>query len=237
MTIDGQTYQAPISGVDLTQAPAAFGNAPPQSAGWVAASAQGTALLALGNPGAADAGPAPEGGLAGASLRLSTAEPGADLTMLPPATEFAGRWGSVSMVGTRALVVSNGTTSGQPVQWRAFDVGNPTAVAQNGFALSGLGEAVYADVVLHQDHAFIAVEVAGMSGSISLVALDHVSTNPVYLEEVPFGSQSRIPIGNLRDGLVSVAATDTRVAVVWGTAKNLGNNDAVGGYAVFACTP
>jgi hypothetical protein len=33
-----------------------------------------------------------------------------------------------------------------------------------------------------------------------------------------------------------VAATDTRVAVVWTTARQLNNNDHTGGYAVFACT-
>ncbi len=244
MTIDGQTYQAPVAGVDLAAAPAAFGGSPPQSAAWVAATDQGTALLALGSGGpAVDGGPQPEGGTAGdagvggATLRLSTAAQGTDLAMLPPPTELVGRWGSVSMAGTRAIVVSNGTTSGQPVVWHAFDIGNPMAVAQGGFSLSVLGEAVYADVAVQGDHAFIAVEVSGMAGTISLVALDHVSTTPAYLRETPFAGESRIPIGNLRDGLVSVAATDSRVAVVWGTGKTLGFNDGVGGYAVFACTP
>jgi hypothetical protein len=36
---------------------------------------------------------------------------------------------------------------------------------------------------------------------------------------------------------VAVAATASRIAVVWTTAKVLTNNDSTGGYAVFACTP
>jgi hypothetical protein len=196
--------------------------------------------MALGveAPGGGDGGPdPPDANLPGASLRLVTDPDGSLSDMLPSPTEFPGKWGSLSMVGTRVLVVSNGDTSGQPVNWKAYDVGNPQAVAPGSFALAVLGEAVYADVVLNQDHAFIAVEVAGMTGTISLVALDHVSTTPVYLAQVPFSSLPTIPIGNLRDGLVSVTASDTRVAVVWGTAKSLGTNDNVGGYAVFACTP
>jgi hypothetical protein len=35
---------------------------------------------------------------------------------------------------------------------------------------------------------------------------------------------------------VSVAATESRVAVAWTTAKVLGGNDPAGGYAVFGCT-
>ena len=237
MTIDGQTYEAPVSGVDLAANPAAFGNTPPQVAGWVAGSSGGTALVALGTGQGAptDAGPTDAG--AGSSLRVNMAAPGDDLSMLPAATQFPAHWGSVSMVGTRALVASDGPTSGQPVAWHAFDVGNATASASGGFAIAALGEAVFADVVLNQDHAFFAVEVSGMVGTIALVALDHVSTAPAYLREVPFSSLSRIPLGDVRDGLVSVAASDTRVAVAWGTGKNIGINDSVGGYAVFACTP
>jgi hypothetical protein len=41
----------------------------------------------------------------------------------------------------------------------------------------------------------------------------------------------------VRDGRLAIAASDTRVAVVWTTGKTLTQNDAVGGYAVFACTP
>jgi hypothetical protein len=52
-----------------------------------------------------------------------------------------------------------------------------------------------------------------------------------------FSRQTRISgISTVRDGSVAVAASDTRVAVVWTTAKVLGQNDAAGGYAVFACT-
>jgi hypothetical protein len=46
-----------------------------------------------------------------------------------------------------------------------------------------------------------------------------------------------LSVSTVRDGRVAVAATTSRVAVAWTTAKVLTNNDASGGYAVFACTP
>jgi hypothetical protein len=239
MTLDGSTAEAAVSGASLTQTPTPFGNAPPESAGWVAATDAGTALVALGTgigTGVSEGG-APDDAGTGSTLRVNTAPPAANLAALPPATEFPASWGAVSMVGPRVIVASNGTTTNEPVAWTAFDVGNPTPVASGGFATNSLGMILYSDIVLNQDNAFFAVEAEGMTGTISLVAFDHVSTTPAFLREVDFSAVTRIPMMNVRDGLVAVTATDTRVAVVWGTGMTLGMNDPVGGYAVFACTP
>ena len=55
--------------------------------------------------------------------------------------------------------------------------------------------------------------------------------------EKDFANDERIPIASLRDGLVAVAADATRVAVVWGTARNVSSAQDLGGFAVFACAP
>ncbi len=251
MTIDGQTYQAPVAGVDLAQNPVVFGASTTQTAAFVAASPGAVALMALGTvaggPPPSDGGseggdagpppPPPEGGAPGEGLQVNVAAPGTDLSNLPPPFVVPAQWGSLSVVGTRVLVASNGTTPGKPVVWSAFDLGNPMLTATDGFDTAAQGKVAYADVALHQDHGFFAVEAVGMTGTISLVAFSHISTTPVFVHEMPFATQPSIPIGDVRDGLVSVAASDTRVAVVWGTSKMLSTNDAVGGYAVFACTP
>jgi hypothetical protein len=41
----------------------------------------------------------------------------------------------------------------------------------------------------------------------------------------------------VRDGRVAVAMSDTQLLVVWLTATDLGPDDPVGGYALYACAP
>ena len=113
------------------------------------------------------------------------------------------------------------------------DVGKPAAVDTNGFSVEGLGKVLFADVAIAKDRVFFAVEKAG---EISLVAYANATTIPTPLREVTFSREPRIPtVANVRDGRVAVAATETRVAVAWTTARVLTSNDAAGGYAVFAC--
>jgi hypothetical protein len=183
--------------------------------------------------GASDATTSPDAGGPASTARLNTAATQADLGSLPPGYEFPATWASVAGAGPRIIVLSNGS-SGKPLAWHAFDIGNATAAASGTFATETLGTVVYGDVAVHQDRVFFAVEV---QGALSLFAFDHATTMPQLLKEQPFSNQSRISITDVRDGLVSVAASDTRVAVVWGTGRQLGDNDPVGGYAVFACTP
>ena len=85
------------------------------------------------------------------------------------------------------------------------------------------------------DKAYIAVL---KPGAVSLHVYSNASTTPTPLREVIFGKQPRIQsVATVRDGRIAVAATASRVAVAWTTAKVLTNNDSTGGYAVFACTP
>jgi hypothetical protein len=97
-----------------------------------------------------------------------------------------------------------------------------------------MGSILYSDVALHADNAFFAVAVAD---SIALLAFRKASTSLEPVTEVDFANDSRIPIDSIRDGLVAVAADDTRVAVVWGTGRSVSTLEDLGGYAVFACVP
>ena len=74
-------------------------------------------------------------------------------------------------------------------------------------------------------------------GQIALQVYNNASTTPVPLRNVSFRREPRISnVDTVRDGRIALAATDTRVAVAWTTAKVLNNNDHTGGYAIFACT-
>jgi hypothetical protein len=152
----------------------------------------------------------------------------------PGASTYPAKWVSAGGVGSRIIVASNGPSTAKSILWTAYDLGNTTPSSTGAFAPESGGTVSFVDVALHQDHAFFAAEV---DHSLSLFAFEKASTFPIQLVEIPFAAQPIIPVGSLRDGLVAVAASDTRVAVVWGTGRTLGMNDDVGGYAVFACAP
>ncbi|MEZ4257894.1 MAG: hypothetical protein R3B36_02420 [Polyangiaceae bacterium] len=221
-----------------------FGATPPHTGAWIAASSRALALMAVGTGPLAqppsDAG-APDGGTsqvdAGADegvLRLHVVPAGTALNALgAPTATFPGSWGSLAVTGARVITVSEGASGGRGVTFRSFDVGKPAAVDTNGFSVEGLGKVLFADVAIAKDRVFFAVEKAG---EISLVAYANATTIPTPLREVTFSREPRIPtVANVRDGRVAVAATETRVAVAWTTARVLTSNDAAGGYAVFAC--
>jgi len=248
-TKDGQALLDSTADAHFSGQPSvSFGGAPPHSNAWVATSDQLVALLvgATGVPSpppVGDAGddsattdPPPDGDAGGPQpiLRLNIAAAGAALQSLAPPLEFAGTWGSISAQGTRLIVASNGTTASEPVAYQVFEVRSPRdPVKVGGFETQHLGKVLYADVVYHQDHMFFAVE---QPSSISLVAFDRAGTEPQFLREVSLTDDPRVPsLQAVRDGRVSIAASDTRVAIAWVTGKTLTTNDAVGGYAVFAC--
>jgi hypothetical protein len=255
----GQAQLTTVSGLMASGSATAFGAAPPPvTAGWVATSSQVIALLASGPGGSAppppppaDAGGGGDGGATGdgatppppgdggpaastGTLRLNVAAANADLTALAAPIVFPGSVGAVAAQASRVYVGSDGTLAAMPVAWRAFDLGGGTAAASGGFSTQGLGKVLYVDVALAKDRAVFAVE---QPGSISLEVLDHATTQPVFLRDLFLPSLSRLPsLATVRDGQVAIAASDTRVAVVWTTASQLAKNDDVGGYAVFACT-
>jgi hypothetical protein len=242
-TKDGQALANTTSGVQFAGTASTFGGAPPQSGAWVASSDQleaflagatGTTAVAADAGAADDSGTTPEGdGGPIPILRLNIAAPGTDPGTFGAPFEFPGAWGSLAAQGTRLIVASSGASSSEPVAWRAFDLGTDDPTAQDGFNVSGLGAVSYADVAFHLDNMFFAVETPG---AISLVSYNHATTTPVFSKEIVFGNNPRIPsLSGLRDGRLAVVASDTRVAVAWVTGRELAPDDAVGGYAIFAC--
>jgi hypothetical protein len=247
-TKDGQALVNTTSGVQFAGTASTFGGSPPQSGAWIASSDQLVAFLAGATgspPPVVDSGSPDDGGDDSGSpppdsdggpipvLRLNVVNAGTDPSTLGAPLEFPGAWGSLAAQGTRVIVASSGDSSSEPVAWRAFDLGTPAPNAQDGFNVQGLGAVSYADVAFHLDNMFFAVETPG---SISLVSYSHATTTPVFSKEIVFADNPRIPsLSGLRDGRLAVAASDTRVAVAWVTGRELAPDDAVGGYAIFAC--
>ena len=236
-TLGGTSLGTPTS-FGLSQISGAWASASDQVLALLSAGATGGAPPATGDGGTGDDGgtPAETGASVGNGLGLSLLALGGAGSGLPAVGApivFPGNWGSVSAQAGRAYVVSDGTGANQPVAFRAFDVGGTAAAVTDGFAVSGLSSVSYSDVAFHQDHVFFAVE---GPGAIALVAYDHATTTPTALHQVLLGSDPRVPsVSAVRDGRLAVLATDTRVVVTWATGQRLNGDDAVGGYAVFAC--
>lgn len=237
---DGATRISTIvPGTGVAAPTGTFGGAAKMTGAWVAASDKVLAVLAAGPPtSAADAGDASE-----LTLLITPATTTADQFSLAeskpraPIT-FPGSWGALAALGARVVVVSDGPTSpARSVTFRTFDLDRPPTSETNGFSVAGgTGPVATADVALIDDKAFFAVL---EPGGISLHAFASATTTPRPSGEVIFARQPRIPaVASVRDtGRVAVAASATRVAVAWTTAKSLTNSDPTGGYAVFACTP
>jgi hypothetical protein len=219
---------------------------------WVAASESVLALLAAGKgavaqPAPVDAGAEGGGGTVDAggsddpTLRLLVVPAATALTELDAATNrprapivFPGEVGSIAARGSRVLVISDGGGPGRSATFRAFDLNKDAPAVTNGFSVDGQGKVTAVDVAVQGDRAYF---VAMKPGALALHVYGSASTTPVPLRNLSFAREPRISgINTIRDGRVSVAATDTRVAVVWTTAKVLNNNDHTGGYAIFACT-
>lgn len=252
-TEDGANRIATIQPGQGVAAPSGtFGGSANMTGAWVAASDKVLAVLSAGPPQAAPVGDGGlEGGGGGGGGGGEDRSPQLSLIMVPagtPADQFSfvenkprtpitfpGVWGAVAALGARVIVVSDGGGPSRSVSYRAFDLDRTQTAESNGFSVEGAGTITTGDVTMLDDKAYFAVLKAG---AISLHVFANATTTPRLLREVIFGKQPRIPsIANVRDsGRVAVAATSTRVAVAWTTAKALTANDSTGGYAVFACT-
>jgi len=206
-----------LQGSPRTIAPA------PESLAQVSATGQAIALL-TGESGGGDAG-------SGSPL-LSLSIGGVPGDAGAPSV-FAGSWGALAAAGTRAFVLADSGMMGQPLAWYALDQGGmPTSGA---FAPPAMGTVLGGDVALQGDHAVFAVE---QSGALSVVVFDHASTTPTPLRSVQLAGDPRIPTqAGVRDGKVAVAASADEVLVAWVTGTNLTPNEAVGGWALYACSP
>jgi hypothetical protein len=228
-----------------------------QSTGaWATATDKVLAVLAAG-PGdpvtpqpdaGADGGS--EGGVDGGTPTSTNVGPTLRLVMVPASTAlgdlvapdkprppiaFPGEIGAIAARGSRVIVVSDGGGPGRSVTWRTFDLNGTAPVDTDGFSIDGKDKVTAVDTTMQGDRVYIA---ALKTGQIVLQVYANASTKPTQLRQVSFAREPRIPLAQtVRDGRVAVAATSTRVAVAWTTAKALTNNDATGGYAVFACAP
>jgi hypothetical protein len=157
-------------------------------------------------------------------------------------------WASLSAQGNR-LIVANSAPSGR-AEFRIFDLGGSgESLAPIFGPLSVDAPAkpvLFADVAFHKDHAFFAIEQEAVApdreASIGVVAYrgmaaDKNGLSPAFIRFISLGQSTRIPraVKDVRDGHVAIAASDTRVGIVWTTASKLTPNDATGGYAVLAC--
>jgi len=249
-TEDGASRIATIvPGTGVASPSGSFGGTAGVTGAWAAASDKVLAVLAAGP--SAGAAPASDGGTEAGAGTGGDDGPSLSLVMAPPTTVadgfsainqtprapivFPGVWGAVAALGTRVIVMSDGGGPGRSVTYRAFDLDKTTPAETNGFSIEGAGTPTTGDVAMLGDKVYFA---ALKPGSVSLHVYANASTTPTLLRESLFVKESRIPsVTTVRDGRVAVAATASRVAVVWTSAKVLTNNDATGGYAVFACTP
>ena len=250
-TEDGASRIATVvPGTGVASPSGSFGGTTGVTGAWAAASDKVLAVLSAGPT--AGAAPAGDGGVEGGTGG-GTGDPGPSLSlvMAPPTTPadtfsstnqtprapivFPGVWGAIAALGTRVIVMSDGGGPGRSVSYRTFDLGKTTASETNGFSIEGSGNPTTGDVTMLGDKAYFA---ALKPGSVSLHVYANASTTPTLLRESLFRKEPRISaVSTVRDGRVAVAATASRIAVVWTTAKVLTNNDSTGGYAVFACTP
>ncbi|MGD0528412.1 MAG: hypothetical protein ABSE49_24970 [Polyangiaceae bacterium] len=207
-----------LSGLVTQGSPVTFGGARPQTLSEVAATDEMIALLAgNGTTLTLQLGAALPGGDGGAPFMLS------------------GTWGAVAAQGSRAYVVSDGGSSAQPLSFSAFDLGGTAPAASTTFAAPGQGAVAGGDVAFQGDRVMFAAE---QPGALSIVVYDHASTTPTFLDSVLLSSDPRIPAQDtVRDGRIAIAASDSRVLVAWITATDLGPDDPVGGYALYACAP
>ena len=226
-----------------------FGAVSGNTGAWASASDTVLALLAAGPPddgsgadaGNPDASPSPVSGEDGPQLRLTMVPVTTALdslsatTPLRPPIVFPGSFGALATRGNRVIVASEGTGPGRSVTYRTFDLDQTQPGETNGFAMEGTDKVTTTAITIQGDRVFFT---ALKTGVVSLFAYAGASTVPRLVRSIDFSKEPRIPaISRVRDGHVAVAATETRVAVVWTTAKLLTKDDPSGGYAVFACTP
>lgn len=196
------------------------------------ARSSGVQVVEAEGPGVSvgDAG-APMGSQARVYLSSAAGDP---LAISTPDDQLPATLGAVAALGTRAFVLTDGAGKGLDVVARAYDFGGKGAPLDFGFGLStGSGPVLALDATASTDRLFV---VASRAHAIALEVVDHAtSASPAFLREVALADDLRIPQAYV-DGSVSIAATPTRVAVVWSNRKALlPFGEPVGGYAVFAC--
>lgn len=207
---------------------------------WVAATANVLALLAAGTDGAIDPNLVDASALeTGATLRLLMMAPDTPVDAISTSAAtpitFSGTWASIAAIAGRVIVVSGGGSGpNSSATYRTFDLNGEGPTDTGGLRVDGNGKVTAGDVTILGNRVYFA---ALSQGAIALHVFNNATTTPTLLVAKSLAQEPRISaINTIRDGRVAVAATGTRVAVVWTTASVLERNDRAGGYAVFGCT-
>jgi len=178
-----------------------------------------------------------DAGVTGPVARVYLSSAGSDPTNLGgPVDQVQATVTALAVLGGRAFLLSDGADQGEAVSFRGYDLGSAQVPAVTG-GMSGLKQtsALAVDAAAAQNRLFVAFE---QQDSLAVAVIDAASSSgPVLLRRVDFVADSRIP-NTAHDGPVAVAATSSEVAVTWVAHKGaLSDGEAVGGYAVFACSP
>ncbi len=199
---------------------------------WISASTDAIAVL-TSVPTKEETGDAATGD---SNLELTLTSSRTDLSKFPTPTRLDGSSGAIAILGGRAYVSRKSDSPGRVADVSAYDLGSSAEAASEAISTThATGITVHTDVALSKNRAFFAI---GQPGSVSVVVYDNATTRPSFLRDIYLPNDSRVPtfVNRYRDGYVSIAATDTHVAVAWTTTQILAGNDVVGGYAVYACS-
>ena len=140
---------------------------------------------------------------------------------------------ALTAAGGRVFLVTDATGKGQELGFRAYELGKPPPAAEGTFSPPADAVITAMDAAATKDRLFVATL---QTDAISVSVIEGASsTAPSFARRVDFAKDGRIP-ATAHDGPVSIFATDTRVVVVWTSRKGaLKQDDATGGYAIFAC--
>lgn len=178
-----------------------------------------------------------DAGLPGVVARLYLVNGATDPSTLgAPVDQVPVSITALTVLGSRAYLVTNGAGKGEDVALRGYDLGATTEpVVSGGFAALKTTSLVALDAAASQNRLFCAFE---QQDSVAIGVIDGAgSTSPQLLRRVDLASDIRIP-KSAHDGPIAIAATESFVAITWVSHKDaLADGEAVGGYAVFACRP
>ncbi len=161
---------------------------------------------------------------------LRVGPPANDLSSLPLVSTWPADWLSLTADASRTYAVSGITGI---AELRYADLGGKISDSLQ-VQLEGDGDVIFADAALQGDHLFLAVE---RSGALALVAYANATKTPQLYRQVDLDKDPRVgTFTDLADGRIAIAASATRVALVWTTQKTLLERDPVGGYAIYACS-
>ena len=178
-----------------------------------------------------------DAGIGGTVARVYLASPTTDPTALgAPVDQVPATVTALTALQNRAFLLTDGQAQGETVAIRGYDLGGSMQPAfAGGFTAIKTTQLFALDAAAAQNRVFVALE---QQDSLAVAVIDGaLSSTPQILRRVDLAADVRIP-KSAHDGPIAIAATGTRVAVVWVAHKTaLDDGAGIGGYAVFACKP